>query len=527
MKFKKSLTVLLSIGFLISCSAVNPNTKNKTEAISYPRTLIASVDNMLVNYTGDKLILSTDGGVTYSKSLSIPDVKIIRFIYLYKNGDVMFADHTKVYYSNDWKSYHESRILNQDGTVWTPKAAYDNFTCAHMDDVRSIVNGVEVAVWGNYTTESDIQYSDNIKVWYSPDHGKTVKCCYVFNTSKTPSARHVHAVDFQPDNNTFWLQTGDEEKTSHWLKGKYNTSTDTWSWTRFADGMHFKTTNMVFRGSDVYWSWDTTPGGVVRAPVATMGDVSTHKVLFVTKNDCTNVIIGPAGDIAAIQTVWGGTEQPRIFYYAPDGVNFVKIVGDIPSEYTNLKDAQYYGVWPINSSGKVLASIYSRNQDNLLTWDRVPSIFIDDVLRKNGYPDAFKEPAKANGWIFSNGAWHYYKNGVMAVNSWQSDSRGWCYLDSNGNLAKGVLVKDSTGLCYIGTDGYWSKTTGWRMDTPTKRWAYMGANGYALKNAWVSDSHGWCYLDAEGYWMNYSGYANDSLGVCIIGNDGYWTGARK
>ncbi|MHC1719284.1 MAG: hypothetical protein AB9844_01070 [Clostridiaceae bacterium] len=526
MKFKKSLGVLFSIGFLFSCAALNPNTKNKIEAISYPSTLIASVDNMLVNYTGGKLILSTDGGATYSKSLAIPDVKIIRYIYLYNNGDVIFADHTKVYYSDDWKSYHESRLLNQDGSVWTPKKANDNFTSTHTNAVRNIVNGIEIAVWGNYSIEDGIQNSDNIKVWYSPDHGKTVKSCYVFNTSKTPSARHVHAVDFDPGSNTFWLQTGDDEPTSHWLKGKYNTATDTWSWTRFADGMHFKTTNMVFKGSYVYWSWDTTPGGVVKAPVVTMGDVSTHKVLFITKNDCIKIIIGPAGDIAAIQTVWGGTEQPRIFYYAPDGVNFVKIVGDMPSEYTDLKDAQYSAIWPINSNGKVLAAVYSRDQDNLLYWDRVPGVFIDDVLRKSGYPNAFKEPAKANGWIFSGGGWHYYNNGVMVVNSWRTDSHGWCYLDKNGDLTKGALIKDSAGLCYIGADGYWSRSMAWRMDVSTKKWSYIGSSGYALKNAWVSDSRGWCYLDAEGYWMNHSGYANDSQGTCIIGADGYWTGAR-
>lgn len=527
MKLKKLSITFLSVIFLVSCSALVPNGNNSTKAITYPNTLIASVDNMLVNFSNGKLSLSTNGGETFDKSFAIPDIKAIRFVYLYENGDIMFADHTKVYYSNDWKTFHESKILNEDGTNWQPAKAYDNFTCTHQADVRSIVNGQEIVVWGNYTIEDGIQYTDNIKVWYSPDHGKTVKCCYVFNTEDTPSARHVHAVSFDPETSTFWLQTGDEETTSHWIKGKYDTSADKWSWTRFADGMHFKTTNMVFRDGYVYWSWDTTPGGVVKASVAEMGNISKHEILFQTKNDCVGVVLGPEGDIAAIQTVWGGNEQPRIFYYAPDGVNFVKIIGDMPAEYENINDAQYYAVWPANSSGKVLAGVFSRDNDNILTWDRVPSIFIDDILRRSGYPNAFKKRTEANGWIFCDGAWHYYSNGILIKNSWKPDNGGWRYLDGNGNVAKEVLIRDSQGLCYIGSDGFWSRNIGWKMDAYSKKWAYIGNKGYALKNAWIMDSHGWCYVDGDGYWMDHRGLADDSQGTCIIGDDGYWTGFRK
>ncbi|MHC1721379.1 MAG: family 10 glycosylhydrolase [Clostridiaceae bacterium] len=131
-----------------------------------------------------------------------------------------------------------------------------------------------------------------------------------------------------------------------------------------------------------------------------------------------------------------------------------------------------------------------------------------------------------SGWKLTEGAWYYYKNGVVLKNSWAQDSRGWCYLGSDGKWVKSALVKDSKGVCSIGPDGYWLKSSGWRMDTSTKRWAYIGLNGYAMKNSWVKDSHGWCYMDSEGYWLDHSGFANDSAGICIIGEDGYWTGGR-
>lgn len=41
----------------------------------------------------------------------------------------------------------------------------------------------------------------------------------------------------------------------------------------------------------------------------------------------------------------------------------------------------------------------------------------------------------------------------------------------------------------------------------------------------MQDSNGWCYIK-DGYWVNHDSIAKDSLGTCIIGTDGYWTGER-
>ena len=150
-----------------------------------------------------------------------------------------------------------------------------------------------------------------------------------------------------------------------------------------------------------------------------------------------------------------------------------------------------------------------------------------------------------NGWKMENGSWHYYNQGLMLKNSWQSDSKGWCYLDSNGKQTKGVFVSDTNGLCYIGEDGYWATTESWRYDNSAKKWAYIGQNGYTLKNVWVRDSKGLCYIGEDGYWvttegwiydnsakkwayLSKTGYAlkdawtYDSKGLCYIGKDGYW-----
>lgn len=362
--------------------------------IQHPRNLIASVDNMLVSYDGSHLLLSEDGGASYRKGLAIPNVGTIKYIHLFGNGNVLFADHQNVYYSRDWETYGVSTVLNEDGTPYSPEP-YDNFSCYKNGTVKKIVEGKEIAVWGNYSTQSSVQFTDKIKVWYSDDYGQTVKCCYTFNTPTTLPTRHIHAVDFNPNDETFWLQTGDEPvdgvDMSHWIKGEYDLSNDHWSWEPFASGLAFKTTNMIFHTDGyVYWSWDKTPGGAVRAPITSMGDESTHELLFETDKDCHFLIVGKNGDIAIFQTAWGGTEQPRVFYYAPDGINFERIQGVMPLEFEHVEDAQYQTYWPVNNEGKVLAGVQSLSRQNIRDWDRKPSVFIDEILAENGFPNAFK-----------------------------------------------------------------------------------------------------------------------------------------
>ena len=363
---------------------------NTIEKINYSNNLIASVDNMYVAYDGANLLLSEDGGRSFAKGFSIQGIDIIKYVHLFGDGKILFADHQKVYYSHDWQAYHEANVYDENGSVYVPEAL-DNFSCYKNGTVKKVVNGTELAVWGNYSTNPQVERSDKIKVWYTKDYGKTIRCCYTLNRPNTAIARHIHAVDFNPYDSSFWLQTGDGVEESHWIKGMYNLTSDTWTWTIFASGLNFKSTNMIFHSNGfVYWSWDKTPGGAVRAPIETMGNIEKHELLFQTNKDCHFLIIGPKGDIAIFQTAWNGTERPRIFYYAPDGVNFTRINGSMPYRFENVNDAQYQTYWGINSQGKVLAGIQSISQQSIGNWDRKPSIFIDDILRENGYPNAFK-----------------------------------------------------------------------------------------------------------------------------------------
>lgn len=86
-----------------------------------------------------------------------------------------------------------------------------------------------------------------------------------------------------------------------------------------------------------------------------------------------------------------------------------------------------------------------------------------------------------DGWIEANSNQYFYKNGSPVMNKWIQEPNGWCYLNSK--------------------------------------------NGAKLQEGWAQDSHGWCYI-MQGYWIEHPLIAEDSLGQCIIGGDGYWTGER-
>lgn len=359
-----------------------------SDSIRYPNTLVASVDEMLINYTGNSLLLSEDEGRTYPKQLDISNVGIIKYIHLFDNGHVLIADHQKCYYSHDWVTLNESQVFDYDGSVYIPEE-YDNFTNYRNSSEKMIIAGQEVACWGNYSTVAGVEYTDKVKVWYTADEGVTVKCCYVFNTPSTIQTRHIHAVDFNKFDSSFWLQTGDNAPDSHWIKGHYDITEDTWNWDIFATGIPFKTTNMVFsENGDVHWSWDIPNGGVVKAGYSTMSDTTTHDRILISDKSCHYVIVSKKGEVVAFQTRDSVTTSlARDFYYSPDGVNFTMIHGEVPSQYAHLDHAQFQTYWGINSKGKILAGVWV---DNITHWGRTPSVFVDDFIRKAGFPDAFR-----------------------------------------------------------------------------------------------------------------------------------------
>lgn len=147
-----------------------------------------------------------------------------------------------------------------------------------------------------------------------------------------------------------------------------------------------------------------------------------------------------------------------------------------------------------------------------------------------------------NGWIKENNEWYYYKNGTKSTNTWIKDSKGWCWVGSDGKWVKNKWIKYNNKWYYLKTDGYmaaneWTKdSTGWMwMDSSGKitkdkwiqyknKWYYLKSNGYMAESEWTKYKNEWYYLKSTGEmtaseWLKYNNewYYLKSNGVMAIG----------
>lgn len=351
-----------------------------------------SAGDTLVKYKYEHLYLSQDQGETYGPGLPIHDVGTITFIHVFENGNLLLADDQKAYYSLDWQTLHESTVLDLDGKPLDP-AEKDNFTMIASFD-RQFVDGVEIKAWGNYSYEEGVEY-ENINVWYTADYGKTVKSTIKFGTEGNGpiselETRHVHGVDYNAEDESFWLQTGDHDDEPIVARGEYDLEEDIWDWELVGQGQDYKWSNVIFRDGYAYFNLDYSPkGGVMRTEYENIDDPSEHKRMLTTPNDAVNIFMGERGDMLVTTTKWGGPEKARMLYYSPDLIHFYEIMGDRPAGFS--EDTTYGRVFGVNNQGKILAGVWDDNDENPLSkWDGLPSAWLDEMVRKAGFPDAFK-----------------------------------------------------------------------------------------------------------------------------------------
>ena len=276
------------------------------------------------------LSLSVDGGATFAiTKTTSPAISIITFAHIFEDGNILFADHTKCYYSDDnLSTYAESTVLGIDGNPFVP-GTYNNFRGVNYDNVS--IADAEILVWGAYITEGTGQYN-NVNGWYSIDSGVTVKSCYKAGVTGTPvatlAARHIHAINFNPADNTFWIQTGDGTDTCNWIKGEYNWGTDAWTWTKIAgdnessgenvNSTYYKTSGMIFVGTDVYWGSDSDNAaryGIYKVAYAAI----TTKASYVRVYAATKQVVAIRGSGTEIIAILSTVKQ---IVTSLDGVTF-------------------------------------------------------------------------------------------------------------------------------------------------------------------------------------------------------------
>ena len=405
---KVPFLAILLVALLLSCDQLTPNADDVPGAPGpgdpsngdppnghpdvAPDNLVLCREDFTVKYVDGVISLSRDGGVSYHRSIEVGDIDLLH-VHVFEDESLFFADHGACYYSHDWEAFHESTVLDIDGEEFVPYTLHHFTMNMGADTYRQIVDGQEMLVWGNYCYQGYSEY-ESVNVWYTTDRGETVKTAYSFRPTEADDGsgrlytRHVHNVNFNPSDNTFWLQTGDFIRNGvdqrHVLKGVYSFEDDRWEWELVGSGYEFKWTSVVFVGEDIYFAWDVPTGGVVRVPYHLAGDTDAHDLVLATENDCLAIIKSHDDEFIVIQAPYGGDDDARNLYYSPDRLNWHRIENLIPEDTPNNRIA-FLPDLSTDNWGRVRAT-----PQNMSPHHVHETVFLDEIVRSAGFPDAFR-----------------------------------------------------------------------------------------------------------------------------------------
>jgi hypothetical protein len=219
------------------------------------------------NAVTNTVSLSFDEGLTYPNSIIVAGLGKIQFSWICASGIIAFSNGTTFYRSVD--NLATVNVIVPLDTFGVPYVADpdDSFAMLQPDNFVNI-GGVEYVVWGNYDTTAN-PTNANINVFYTVNDFANVRSGYLFGvTLPILTARHIHAVSFNPNDNSFIVQTGDGTNTCNWLRGIYNFGLGTWAWnilagdnevpnTNYTNYCFYKTVGIGFPAGFAYWGSDS------------------------------------------------------------------------------------------------------------------------------------------------------------------------------------------------------------------------------------------------------------------------------
>ncbi len=235
------------------------------------------------------LSISINGGATILRTLDVSsDLSKLTFAYIWANGNINFGYGDAMYLSTDnLQTYSAIVVSDITGNPYSSVKVEPFNSLVPTDYIN--YNGQELLLFGCYSTEAGVENTD-INIWFSDDNGATLRSIYKFGVSlPLAQARHVHGVHFNPDNNEFWIITGDDtylgDDECHWIKGTYNGSAFTWTIIVSDDGAetgtYVKAAGMHFYDGYCYFGLDKTGStvGIWKCLYADMGDNTKYEQL--------------------------------------------------------------------------------------------------------------------------------------------------------------------------------------------------------------------------------------------------------
>ncbi len=99
--------------------------------------------------------------------------------------------------------------------------------------------------------------------------------------------------------------------------------------------------------------------------------------------------------------------------------------------------------------------------------------------------------AVKNGWLFENGKWYYYANGVKKT-GWFAEGDTWYYLGTKGAMQTGWLA-DHDNWYFLNRDGTMNR--GWMQDAGA--WYFLNHDG-SMNRGWLQDAGAWYFNHQNG-----------------------------
>ncbi len=288
--------------------------------IYYKYTSVNIVDwkgDLMLGNIGDFIFYSKDNGhnCTYKYIDGFSDMQMG---HIFENGNVIFANTTDIYISNDGlMTVTEPVIHNPDGTIFTAQSAGSNYriTCK---DRPMYMGGHEVLFWGNYGNVTTDYVESNI--FYTLNYGEDINICYKFgiyeglgDPDNPIIVRHVHGIAF--DGDSLWCYTGDENMYSKILRGYYDQNLDTIKFIIALENnyMYAQLGGVFFENDTAYISIDASGNaGLFKSQQDKIVDFSNWSDIYTTDptlacvglyvND-NEVVAGKYGPSTKLQTI--------------------------------------------------------------------------------------------------------------------------------------------------------------------------------------------------------------------------------
>jgi hypothetical protein len=274
------------------------------------------------------LSLSTDSGATFPTTL-VTTLNEVTYAFIFDNGNIMFCDNTKCYYSDDnLATYQESTVTGIDGNPFVA-GTLNNFRAWNADFDEVTHDGVKLHTWGSYITGGTAEY-DNINQWETTDSGVTVKSVYKFHVS-VPDAlcRHIHYIKYDSVSDKFWMGTGDDMLDAvvrnNVMQGTRDGVTGVWTWTIIGQGDKDSVWETVGIGFDALYYYFCGEGsnaanlGVKRSLRTDIANIATNQVMIFAG---TEFLVDFRIEGTDYIICFGGSSGDDEIAFSQDGENF-------------------------------------------------------------------------------------------------------------------------------------------------------------------------------------------------------------